>query len=233
MAYRYTASGTLSLSARTVDTVCSILTSKHIRHERAGTKVRIQHDERASTPTYMKAEEAFEDLAPYIHTPQALNVYCELLGEYEVGFVDGHVRTDKAMHVWAAGEAVPSPEDLVAELKARGIAAQIHRPQRGRKSGRRARVFEVIPGSGGLGCKVTIKRRFWDSYDLLSVPEVYEPLCRKYHMTADRLRSELHSATFGIEVRNPALGNASSDMLFDALLDVIEDLTDGIRTDIG
>ena len=80
---------------------------------------------------------------------------------------------------------------------------------------------------------MTIKRRFWDSYDLLSVPEVYQPLCRKYHMTPRKLRENLKTAKFGAEVRNPALGNASSDMLFDALLDVIEDMTDGIRTEIG
>lgn len=233
MAYRYTASGTLEVSDRHVATVCNILASKHISYERDGNSVCIKHDERAHTPSALKAEEAFEDLAPYIDTPQALNVFSELLGEYEVGFIDGRVRTDEAKHVWSTGEKVPTPDELVSELKRRGIAAKVHRSPGARKGGRRSRVFEILPGSGGLGCRVTVKRRFWDSYDLLSVPEVYEPLCRKYHMKMPVLRDALRNAKFGIEVRNPALGNASSDLLFDTLLDVVEDLTDGIRTKLG
>ena len=80
---------------------------------------------------------------------------------------------------------------------------------------------------------MTVKRRFWDSYDLLSVPEVFEPLCRKYHMVPLRLREVLKTSKFGIEVRKPALGNASSDLIFDLLLEILEDMTDGIRTNLG
>lgn len=233
MAYRYTASGTLEVSERNVESVCNILASKHITYERQGTSVCIKHDERATTPSGLKAEEAFEDLAPYIEKPQALVVYSELLGEYEVGFINGRIRTDEAVHIWSTGETIPTPDELVAELRRRGIAARVAKVQGSRKSGRRSRLFEIQPGSGGPTIRLTIKRRFWDSYDLLSVPEVYQPLCRKYHMKPAALRDALRNATFGIEVRNPALGNASSDMLFDVLLDVIEDSTDGIRTEIG
>ena len=176
---------------------------------------------------------AFEDLAPYIDQPQALMVYSELLGESEVGFVDGQIRTDDVQNVWSNDGQVPTPEELVDELRRRGIAARVAKVQGSRKSGRRSRVFEIQPGSGGPGCRVTIKRRFWDSYDLLSVPEVYESLCQKYHMSPDRLREELHAAKFGIEVRKPALGGASSDLLFDNLLDILEEKTEGIRTEIG
>jgi hypothetical protein len=94
-------------------------------------------------------------------------------------------------------------------------------------------VFEIQPGSGGPGCRVTIKRRFWDSYDLLSVPEVYESLCRKYHLKPTALREQLHASKFGVEVRNPALGGASTDMLWENLLEVIEEKTEGVRTNIG
>ncbi|MGE0708392.1 MAG: hypothetical protein AB7N76_18945 [Planctomycetota bacterium] len=233
MAYRYSASGTLVFSDRNVDTACAILSSKHVTHERHGNSVSIKHDERSATPSGFKAEAAFEDLAPYVDEPQALTVFNELVGEYELGFIGGRTRTDEAMHVWANGEKVPTPDELVAELKARGLAARSIKLKGSRKSGRRARVFEVQPGSGGPGVRVTIKRRFWDSFDLLSVPEIYQPLCRKYHMSADALREVLRNATFGLEVRRPALGNASSDLIFDTLLEVIEELTDGIRTDIG
>jgi hypothetical protein len=233
MAYRYSAQGTLNVSTRYVEKVCSILASKGIRYERAGTTIVVKHDERAAAPSRHKAEEAFEDLAPYIDEPQALIVYSELLGESEVGFVDGRIRTDDVQNVWSAENVVPTPEELVEELRRRGIAARVSKVQGSRKSGRRSRVFEIQPGSGGPGCRVTIKRRFWDSYDLLSVPEVYESLCEKYHMSADKLREELHAAKFGVEVRNPALGGASSDMIFENLLDIIEERTEGIRTAIG
>jgi len=233
VAYRFSASGTLELTERTVETVCAILANKRVHHERQGNTVSIKHDEKSNVPSGFKAEAAFEDMAPYVEVPQALTVYNELVGEYELGFVDGRLRTDEATHIWAMVETVPTPDDLVNELKARGLAARSLKLKGSRKSGRRARVFEVQPGSGGPGVRVTVKRRFWDSYDLLSVPEVYEPLCRKYHMGADKLRASLRNAPFGLEVRKPALGNASSDMIFDTLLEVIEDMTDGIRTDIG
>ncbi len=233
MAYRYSATGTLSVADRHVEKVCEILRGKQIKHERQGSVVVIRHDERAATPSRHKIEEAFADLAPYIDQPQTLNVYSELLGESEVGFVGGRIRTDSVQNVWSSDGAAPTPDELVDELRKRGIAARISKIQGSRKSGRRSRVFEIQPGSGGPGCKVTIKRRFWDSYDLLSVPEVYEGLCRKYHMSPDKLRDELHAAKFGVEVRNPALGGASAEMLFENLLDIIEERTEGIRTPIG
>ena len=62
---------------------------------------------------------------------------------------------------------------------------------------------------------------------------VYEHLCRKYHTTPKRLREKLYSAKFGVEVRNPALGGPSSEMLFDVLLDILEEQTEGIRTELG
>jgi hypothetical protein len=232
VAYRFTASGILELSDRSADTVCGILEHNRIKYRRDGNSVRIDHDERATTPAAVKAQDAFEDLAPYVDTPQSIQAWSELTGDYEIGFIDGILKTDEATHVWALGETPPTPEELVDELKRRGIAARVFRIK-GRKSGRRSRVFEIQPGSGGPGCRVTIKRRFWDSYDLLSVPEVYQPLCRKYHLTSQALRDSLRNAKFGLEVRKPALGNASSAMIYDALVDVIEDLTEGIRTDIG
>ena len=233
MAYRYSASGTLEVSDRNVETVCHILASKHIMYERQGNEVLIKHDERTSSTAGLKAEEAFEDLAPYIDKPQSLSVYSELLGEYEVGFIDGRVRTDQRLHVWCHLERSPTPAEVVTALRERGLACRVARVQGSRKSGRRSRVFEIQPGSGGPCCRVTVKRRFWDSYDLLSVPDVYQPLCRKYHMSATALRDSLHNAKFGLEVRNPALGNASSDLLFQHLLEVLEDMTDGIQTKLG
>lgn len=234
MAYRFTATGTLELTSdRSLDTVCGILANKKITHSRCGNAVRIQHDERASTPMAVKAEEAFEDLAPYIDPPQSIAAWSELTGDYEIGFVDGRVRRDQSIHVWSRQENVPTPDQLVDELRRRGIAARVSNIKGSRKSGRRSRVFEIQPGSGGHACRVTIKRRFWDSYDLLSVPDVYEPLCQKYHMSSKRLRDSLRNAKFGLEVRNPALGNASSSMVYDVLVDVIEDMVEGIRTDIG
>lgn len=233
MAYRYTANGVLEVADRYVNKVCTILTSKDIAYEVQGSVITINHDERAATPSRHKVEEAFEDLAPYIETPQSLHVYSELLGESEVGFIDGHVRTDEVETVWSTQGAPPTPDELVEALRQRGIAARVSRIQGSRKSGRRTRVFEIQPGSGGPGCRVTIKRRFWDSYDLLSVPEVYESLCRKYHLTPNALREQLHASKFGVEVRNPALGGASTDMLWENLLDVIEEKTEGVRTNIG
>lgn len=233
MAYRYTAAGTLELSERHVDTVCGILTSKRIHFQRTGTTVTIKHDERACTPSEIQASDAFDDLAPYVTTPQVLNIWSELTGDTQIGFIDGRVQTDEYIHVWSLEERVPSPDDLVGELKQRGIAARVAQLKNSRKSGRRARVFEIQPGSGGPGCRVTVKRRFWDSYDLLSVPDVYEPLCRKYHLKPKALRENLRNSTYGLEVRKPALGTASSTLVYDALIDVIEDLIDGIRTQIG
>ena len=145
----------------------------------------------------------------------------------------GLFTTDQRVHVWTQSEDLPTPDELVAELKSRGLAARVVLKKGSRKSGRRARVFHIHPGSGGPPCQVTIKRRFWDSYDLLSVPEVYEPLCRKYHMKPKQLRHSLQTASFVFEVLKPALGTASSALIFDAIVDVIEDLTDGIRTNIG
>jgi len=233
VAYRYTANGVLEVADRYVDKVCSILSSKEITYKVNGTTIHINHDERAATPSRHKAEEAFEDLAPYIEKPQALHVYSELLGESEIGFVDGHVRTDEVQTVWSIEGQVPTPEELVEALRRRGIAARVSKLQGSRKSGRRTRVFEIQPGSGGPGLRLTIKRRFWDSYDLLSVPEVYESLCRKYHMSPELLREQLHASKFGVEVRNPALGGASTDMLFENVLDILEEVTEGIRTNIG
>jgi hypothetical protein len=216
-----------------LDRVCSILSSKSITFVREGNTVVIKHDEKAAQPSRQRHEEAFGDLARYIDKPQALTVYSELLGESEVGFIDGVVRTDKVEKVWAHEGEVPTPDQLVEALRQRGIAATTILLRGSRKSGRRYRVFEIVPGSGGPGCKVSVKRRFWDSYDLLSVPEIYKPLCNKYHLSAKVLRERLHETKFGLEVRNPALGGPSTDLLFANLLEVIEELTDGIRTELG
>ena len=230
MAYRYCASGCLQVSARHIDKVCSILSSKEIKYERNGETITIKHDERGTAPTRHRPEEPFEDLAPYIESPQSLTIFSELLGESEVGFVNGRIRTNSVEHVWSTGDndVAPTPDLLVEKLRQRGIAARVARVQGSRKSGRRSRVFEIQPGSGGPGCKITIKRRFWDSYDLLSVPEVYQGLCRRYHLTPKQLRDGLHAAKFGVEVCNSALGGASADMLFENLLEIIEDVTEGI-----
>ena len=233
MAYRYCASGTLNVKERYLDRVCAILNNQAISFECTETTVTIKHDEKAAAPSRQKPEEAFGELAKYIDTPQALTVYSELLGESEVGFIDGQVRLDKVEKVWCDRGDPPTPEKIVEALRARGIAAHIVARRGSRKSGRRARSFEVQPGSGGLAIKVSLKRRYWDSYDLLSVPKVYQPLCDKYHLTSKKLRTYLTEAKFGVEVHKPALGGVSTDLLFSNLLEVLEELTDGIRTTLG
>ncbi|MGE0707087.1 MAG: hypothetical protein AB7N76_02140 [Planctomycetota bacterium] len=233
MAYRYTACGTLEISARHVETVCRILERKGIGFSREGNQLTIKHEERTPSTTHTRVEAPFEEIAPYIEQPQSLQVTSELLGDNEVGFVNGRIKTDTREKVWAKDGEAPTPDRLVQALKDRGIAAQITKVKGSRKSGRRSRMFEIAPGSGGPACQVTIKRRFWDSYDLLSVPDVYQPLCRKYHISPDKLREDLHAAKFGVEVRNPALGGPSSEMLFDNLLEIIEEQTEGIRTELG
>lgn len=231
MPYRYTATGTIEFAERHVEAACAILRRKAVSHERNGNSVSIEHQEKSLTPSGFKAEEAFESLARYVERPQALRVYNELVGEFDLGFVDGRLRTDESFHVWGAGDRVPTPDEIVGELRSRGLAAMVKTPKR--KGSRRTRNYEIVPGSGGPQIHITVKRRFWDTFSLLSVPEVYEPLCRKYHLSPDDLRERLRNATFGIEVRKPALRNASSDLLYDATLEVIEDLTDGIRTELG
>jgi hypothetical protein len=232
--YRYSAKGTLEVAPRNVGTVCSILTRKGIQYTvDEENRIQIDHNERAATPAPIGLGEPFEEIARYVDEPQSLFINSEILGEANVGFVGGKVRIDTTEKVWSKEGEVPTPDRLVALLKARGIAARVTRVQGSRKNGRRTRVFDIEPGSGGPACRVTIKRRFWDSYDLLSVPDVYKPLCRKYHTTPAKLRDALHSAKFGVEVRNPALGGPSSDMLFDNLLEIIEEQTEGIRTALG
>lgn len=233
MAYRYNARGTLVVSERNVDKVVRILNDNDIQYKRKGNVIKIEHDERALVPSHRKADEAWRDLAPYIDEPQAISIWSELLGDTQIGFVDGRLRSDEVDNVWSADAEVPTPDEICDELHRRGIAARVARPAGSRKSGRRARIFEIQPGSGGPGCKLTVKRRFWDSYDLLSVPEVYQALCEKYHVTAPQLREKLHAAKFGIEVRNPALGGASSDMLYENILAILEEKCEGIRTNIG
>ena len=231
MPYRYTATGTIEFAERHVEAACAILRRKAVIHERHGNSVSIEHQEKSLTPSGFKAEEAFESMARYVERPQALHIYNELVGEFDLGFVDGRTRTDESIHVWGTSERVPTPDEIVGELRARGLAAIVKTPKR--KGTRRTRNYEIAPGSGGPHIFVTVKRRFWDTFSLLSVPEVFEPLCRKYHLSPDDLRARLRGATFGIEVRKPALRNASSDLLYDSTLEVIEDLTDGIRTELG
>jgi hypothetical protein len=233
MAYRYNARGTLTVRKEHVDKVCSILDSNKIRYKRRANIIKIEHDERALIPSTKRADDAFEELAPYVDEPQAIQIWSELMGEGEIGFVDGKVRKDEIQNVWSTEGEIPTPDYLVDELKRRGFSARIAKIRGSRKSGRRTRVFEIEPGSGGPGCRITIKKRFWDSYDLLSVPQVFEALCEKYHLSPIELREKLHSAKFGIEVRNPALGGASSDMLYENLLDIVEERCEGIRTNLG
>jgi hypothetical protein len=232
VAYRYNARGTLVVSERNLDKFLNILNSNDIQYKRKGNIIKIEHDERAAVPSQRRADDAFRDLAPYIDEPQAIQIWSELMGESEVGFIDGQIRTDEVENIWSNEADVPSADELCDMLHRRGIAARLARPN-GRKGGRRARIFEIQPGSGGPGCKLTVKRRFWDSYDLLSVPEVFEGLCEKYHMSPVALREKLHAAKFGIEVRNPALGGASSDLLYENILSILEERCDGIRTSIG
>ena len=233
MAYRYNARGTLVVPANHLDKVLGILNANAIQYTRKGNVIRIEHDERAALPSQRRADEAFRDLAPYIDEPQAISIWSELMGDGEIGFVDGQLRTDEVENVWSTEGAVPTPDELCGELQRRGLAARVVKANGSKKSGRRTRIFEIQPGSGGPGCKLTVKRRFWDSYDLLSVPQVYEGLCEKYHMKPNELRDKLHAAKFGIEVRNPALGGASSDMLYENILAILEERMDGIRTSIG
>lgn len=233
MAYRYNARGTLVVSDRNMNKVLNILDTNDIQYKRKGNTIRIEHDEKNLVPSQRRADEAFRDLAPYIDEPQAISIWSELMGDSEIGFIDGQLRTDEVENVWSGEPEVPTPDDLCTALHKRGIAAKVAKQAGSRKSGRRARIFEIQPGSGGPGCKLTVKRRFWDSYDLLSVPEVYDGLCQKYHMSPVQLREKLHAAKFGIEVRNPALGGASSDLLYENILTILEDRCEGIRTNIG
>lgn len=233
VAYRYNARGTLVVSERNIEKVLKILNANGITYTRKGNVVRIEHDERAALPSQRRADEAFRDLAPYIDEPQAISIWSELTGDSDLGFIGGQLRQDEVENVWSTEGAVPTPDEICEKLHRRGLAAKVVKANGSKKSGRRTRIFEIQPGSGGPGCKLTVKRRFWDSYDLLSVPQVYEGLCEKYHMRPDQLREKLHAAKFGIEVRNPALGGASSDMLYENLLDIIEECCEGIRTSIG
>ena len=234
MTYRYAAIGTLEVPAAHLDKVCTILTSKSIHFEReGGTTIRIEHEERTSLPGAHQPTETFAELAPYIERPQAICVTSDLLGERQVGFVHGAVCTDSSEKVWSTDGEAPTPDVLLDALRDRGIAAKVQKLAGKRKSGRRPRVFEILPNSGGAGCRITIKKRFLDGFDLLAVPEVYESLCRKYHVTPDKLREELHSAKFGVEVRSPALGGPSTAMIYDNLLEILEEHTDGIRTELG
>jgi hypothetical protein len=231
--YRYNARGTLVVSERNLDKVLVILNNNDIQYKRKGNVIRIEHDERALVPSQRRADDAFRDMAPYIDQPQAISIWSELMGEGQIGFVGGRLRTDEVENVWSHDATVPSPDELCALLNRKGLAARVARPPGSRRSGRRMRVFEIQPGSGGPGCRITVKRRFWDSYDLLSVPEVYEGLCNRYKVSPVQIRERLHASKFGIEVRNPALGGASSDVLYENLLTVIEERCTGIRTSIG
>lgn len=233
MAYRYNASGSLDIPTRHLETVCRILERKSIQYTVEGNTVHVKHSERANSPGHARPEEPFEELAPYFDSPQSLKVTCDLVGENEIGFAHGRVFTDSSEKVWAIDGEAPTPDGLVEALRQRGIAARVTAIKGSRKSGRRSRQFEIQPGSGGPACKVTIRRRFWDSYDLLAIPDVYAPLCKKYHTTPEKLRNDLHSAKFGVEVRNPALGGASADLLFDNILEILEEQTEGIRTELG
>lgn len=233
MGYRFNARGTIEVTKENLAKVLTILDANGIKYKARGTTIRIEHDERAIIPSQRRADDAFKDLAPYIDKPQAIQVWSELYGEGELGFIDGQLRKDEIENVWSTEGEVPTPDALVDELKRRGLSARISKARGSRKSGRRTRQFEIQPGSGGPGCRVTIKKRFWDSYDLLSVPQVYEGLCEKYHVSPVQLREKLHAAKFGVEVRNPALGSPSSDMLYENLLEILEEVTEGIRTNIG
>jgi len=231
--YRYSAAGNLDIPPRHVDTVCRILGRKSIQYTLDGTTVVIKHTERATTPGHQRPEEPFEEIAPYLEKPQSLTVSSELVGENEIGFADGRVFTDSSEKVWAVEGEAPTPDGLVEALRSRGIAARVTAIKGSRKNGRRSRQFEIQPGSGGPPCKITVRRRFWDSFDLLAIPDVYQPLCRKYHISPEQLRTNLHQAKFGVEVRNPALGGASADLLFDNILEILEEQTEGIRTRLG
>ena len=115
-------------------------------------------------------------------------------------------------------------------LRHRGMSARLTKVK-GRRGG--ARQYEFQPSTGGPSCRVTVKRRFWDSFDLLAVPDVTDKLCKRYSMESDQLRSALHGAAFGMEVRNPARGGDQTDQLYENLLEVIEEITTGIRTTVG
>jgi hypothetical protein len=230
MGYRMSIKGRLAASHDTLTQVAGVLDHRKIDYDTEEPDLVISHSDRNMMPGDHRIEKALKELAELLEEPQKVVVWTEFHGEQEILIGDGRVRQEMTSNVWSNEESVPTPEQILTKLRARGLAVRLTKVK-GRRGG--ARQFEFQPSSGGASCRVTVKRRFWDSFDLLAVPEIARVLCDRYGLSAEQLRANLYGSAFGLEVRNPASGGASTDLLFDNLLEVVEEMTHGIRTPIG
>lgn len=222
--------GTLKAAETSLDRAEEILLRRELVFQRAGDSVAVEHSDRNMNPGDHRVNKALRELASVFDEPQRLILWDEFRGEHEVVVGKGRVKQEETENIWSSKSDIPSPEEIVILLRDRGVSARLAKVK-GRRGG--ARTYEFQPGAGGACCKVTVKRRFWDSFDLLSVPAVSNELCQRYEMDSERLREKLHASTFGLEVRNPASGGLDTDELYTSLLEVLEDLTEGIRTTVG
>lgn len=230
MGYRLTVKGTIPTEAGDVQEIQGVLDRRRIDYKAGTGAITIDHFDGNMSPGDHRVEKALKELAGLLEPPATLTLWDEFNGESEISVGCGRVKSEECENVWSQQDAVPTPEEILSSLRGRGLAVRLTKVK-GRRG--RARQFEFQPLCGGPGCKVTVKRRFWDSYDLLAVPEVSSQLCERYRITPQELREKLYSSTFGMEVRNPAGGNNSTDDLYESLLRVIEDLTFGIKTSVG
>jgi hypothetical protein len=230
MGYRLSVKATIVEESPTLDNIESVLQQREIEYQREKEQVIIDYFDRNMNPGDRRVKKALSELSHLLNPPQSVLLWDEFEGETEVMVGCGRVRAEITENVWSRKDNVPTPEQILTGLRHRGLSARLTKVK-GRRGG--ARQYEFQPSSGGPSCRVTVKRRFWDSYDLLAVPDVTDKLCKRYTLESDQLRSALYGSAFGMEVRNPARGGDNTDQLYENLLDVIEEITTGIRTTVG
>lgn len=230
MGYRASVKGTLSAEGSELDRVQGVLTHRGIDFTADGQAITIDHFDRNMNPGDKRFRKAFDELSKILHESQVLTVWDEFEGEHEVAVGSGRVKKEMGINIWSHNDSPPTPEQILMVLRQRGLAVRLTRVK-GRRGG--ARHFEFQPSTGGPSVRIVVKRRFWDSFDLLSVPNVCEDLCSRYGLSPEELRDKLYSSKFGFEIRNPAMGSEDTDELYEVLLDVLENLSCGIRTTVG
>lgn len=231
MGYRLSIKATISdVSPPTLDDIEAVLQHREIEYQRGKEGVVIDYFDRNMNPGDRRVKKALSELSKLLDPPQSVVVWDEFEGETEVMVGCGRVRAETTENVWSQQDHVPTPDQILTGLRHRGFSARLTKVK-GRRGG--ARQYEFQPSTGGASCRVTVKRRFWDSFDLLAVPEVTQKLCKKYSMDSEQVRAALYGSVFGMEIRNPATGGDNTDQLFENLLDVIEEITSGIRTTVG
>lgn len=230
MGYRMSVKGNIEGAEATLCAVEEILGKRKIDCERAGSQVIIDYSERNMNPGDHRIEKALSEIAEHLDGLQSIKIWDEFHGETEFVVGSGRVRSECSENIWSQLDSVPTPEEIMTHLRRRGFQIRLTKVK-GRRGG--ARQFEFHPLAGGPGVRVTLKPRFWDSFDLLAVPDVVRKLCDRYRLKEEELRDKLHGSTFGMEVRNPAAGGDTTDELYESVLQVIERLTMGIRTTVG